>query len=143
MIAFVDGSFNAKTRRYGFGCVYLFPDGRCETEYGSGEDPLFLSARNVAGELEGTMAAMRRAISCGFSTVRICHDYSGIAFWYLGEWKANTPVAKNYVGFCQTVKERLAVSFEKIAAHTGVTYNECADRLAKCAVGLAEDGNNE
>ena len=29
-------------------------------------------------------------------------------------------------------------TFEKIAAHTGVKYNEMADRLAKQAIGIEE-----
>ena len=33
-------------------------------------------------------------------------------------------------------REKIDISFSKVAAHTGVKYNEMADQLAKAALGL-------
>ena len=41
LIAYVDGSFDSKIRRYSYGCVFLTPDGRTVRKSGSGNDPSF------------------------------------------------------------------------------------------------------
>ncbi len=136
LVAFVDGSYDAKTGRYGFGCVLLTDDGREICENGWGDHPQAVSARNVAGELRATMTALKRAEEMGYKNVRICHDYSGIAAWFKGEWKASSYVAREYVAATEAYRGVLSCTFEKIAAHTGVKYNEMADRLAKDALGI-------
>lgn len=138
LVAFVDGSYDAETKRYGYGCVLLTPDGKELCENGWGDHPEALVARNVAGELQGTLIALRRAEEMGFKKVRICHDYTGIAAWFKGEWRANSYVAKQYVAAAEAYRNVLEVSFEKVAAHTGVKYNEMADHLAKSALGIEE-----
>ncbi|MBO5248973.1 MAG: ribonuclease H family protein [Clostridia bacterium] len=136
LVAFVDGSYDAKTKRYGYGCVLLTDDGReiCENGWGDREEAV--SSRNVAGELQATLTALRRAEEMGYKNIRICHDYNGIAAWFKGEWKANSFVAKQYVAATEAYRGVLNISFEKVAAHTGVKYNEMADRLAKDALGI-------
>ncbi len=136
LVAFVDGSYDAATKKYGFGCVLLTDDGREICENGWGDHPEAVTARNVAGELLATLTALRRAEEMGYKTVRICHDYNGISAWFKGEWKANSFVAKQYVAATEAYRGVLSVTFEKIAAHTGVKYNEMADRLAKDAIGI-------
>lgn len=136
LVAFVDGSYDAVSKRYGYGCVLLTSDGREVCENGWGNHPEAVTARNVAGELQGTLTALRRAEEMGYKKVRICHDYTGIAAWFQGEWKANSYVAKEYVAAAESYRGVLDVTFEKIAAHTGVKYNEMADRLAKDAIGI-------
>lgn len=138
LVAFVDGSYDAATKRYGFGCVLLTPDGREICENGMGDHPEAVTARNVAGELQGTLTALKRAEEMGFKKILICHDYSGISAWYHGEWRANTYVSRQYVAASEAYRGVLEVSFRKIAAHTGVKYNEMADRLAKDALGIGD-----
>ena len=138
LVAFVDGSYDAQTHRYGYGCVLLTTEGVIKTENGVGDHPEAVSARNVAGELQGTLVALKRAEELGYKKVLICHDYTGIAAWFLGEWRANTFVSKQYIAAAEAYRGVLEVSFRKIAAHTGVTYNEMADRLAKAALGIGE-----
>lgn len=138
LVAFVDGSYDAATKRYGFGCVLLTQDGREICENGVGDHPEAVTARNVAGELQGTLTALKRAEELGYKKVLICHDYSGISAWFHGEWRANSYVSKEYVAATEAYRGILEVSFRKIAAHTGVKYNEMADRLAKDALGIGE-----
>lgn len=138
LVAFVDGSFDVQSGRYGYGCVLLTPDGQELTENGAGDHPEAVTARNVAGELRATLVALRRAEEMGYRSVRICHDYTGIAAWFRGEWRANSFVAREYVAAAEAYRGVLNVTFEKIAAHTGVKYNEMADRLAKQAIGIEE-----
>ena len=138
LVAFVDGSYDVRTKRYGYGCVLLTSDGREICESGVGDHPEAISARNVAGELQGTLVALRKAEEMGCRKVIICHDYSGISAWFHGEWRANSFVSKQYVAATEAYRGVLDVSFRKIAAHTGVKYNEMADRLAKEALGIGE-----
>lgn len=133
--AYVDGSFNAALGVYGYGCVICTPDGRTELS-GQGSDPDAVSARNVAGELLGTMQAVRWAIQNGYPTITVFHDYTGIARWFYGDWKAESPVAKAYLKYMLGCKEKIRISFQKVAAHTGVELNERADILAKKAAGF-------
>lgn len=138
LVAFVDGSYDAATKRYGFGCVLLTPDGEEITENGVGDHPEAVTARNVAGELLGTLTALKRAEAMGYKKVIVCHDYSGIAAWFRGEWKANTYVSRSYIAAAEAYRGVLDVTFRKVAAHTGVKYNEMADRLAKDALGIGD-----
>ncbi len=134
--AYVDGSFDAGTGRYGYGCVLRTATDGTVFLNGSGDDPSAATARNVAGELLGTMAAVRWAAAHGYRTVRIYHDYSGIAAWYTGEWKASSDVAKRYLAYLEPFRTRMNLTFHKVRAHTGVEHNEEADRLAKEALGI-------
>ena len=135
-IAFVDGSFDVETFRYSFGCVMLYPDGTSEELNGVGNNPNAVSARNVAGELMGTMTAMKKAAEKGFRKLIIYHDYEGIAAWFQGRWKANSWSAVEYVRFTEVYRRAMNISFVKVAAHTGNTLNEAVDRLAKEALGI-------
>ncbi len=143
VVAYVDGSFDASTGRYGYGCVILTPDGEVTRAKGWGDRPEARTARNVAGELLGAMYALRWAAAKGYRKLILCHDYNGIAFWYEGKWKASSDCAKKYLEFVRPYQTQMEVSFRKIAAHTGVKYNEEADALAKEALGLLPSQNSK
>lgn len=135
-IAYVDGSFNARTSTYGSGIVLLL-DGREPIQLSfSGDTPQFVSARNVAGEV---LAASHAICICeqlpGVDELVIYHDYTGIEQWATGNWRASSPIAMFYKEALG--RSRVRLSFCKVKAHTGVVYNELADRLAKSACGLA------
>lgn len=136
VIAFVDGSFDVETFRYSFGCVLLLPDGSREELNGVGNNPNAVSARNVAGELMGTMTAIKKTAEKGFRKLIIYHDYEGIAAWYQHRWKANSWSAVEYLRFTEVYRRAMEISFVKVAAHTGNTLNEEVDRLAKEALGI-------
>lgn len=135
LCAFVDGSFDAKTNRYGSGMVLLY-QGKEKTFYKAGSHPTLVSMRNVAGEITASVMAMRYAVANGFPSLVIYHDYEGIAKWCRGEWKTEREGTRLYKEFYDSVKDKLDVSFVKVAAHTGNHYNELADELAKKALGI-------
>ncbi len=139
LTAFVDGSYHSGTGEFSYGMVLISgnPPREVAEDCRKFTDPELASMRNVAGEIKGAEAAMRYALSQGFSKLYIYHDYEGIAKWCLGEWKTNKEGTKAYKAYYDSVRDKLQVVFVKVAAHTGDKYNEMADKLAKQALGLS------
>ena len=140
--AYVDGSYNVTTKRFGYGIVF-FPctngpdDLTGELRLSKGfSNPELAEMRNVAGEIIGSGEAMKRAREMGIKELTIYHDYEGIAKWCTGEWKAKKTWTKKYKAFYDEVSKDVEISFVKVDAHTGDKYNEIADGLAKEAVGI-------
>lgn len=137
LVAYVDGSFNKEKYIYGYGCV-LIKDGQVIKKiYGKGKHHDYVGMRNVAGEIFGSEVAIEYAIENGYDEVIVYYDYMGIEKWATKKWQANKPGTKAYQKKCQEYFKKINVIFQKVAAHTGVTYNEMADGLAKKAVGIA------
>lgn len=134
LTAYVDGSFNEGTGTYSFGCVIIKPDGEIVREMGNGNNPETAAIRNVAGEMLGSMFAVRWALVKGYNKLDIYYDYQGIEAWATKQWKAKNEFTKKYADYMQKQMERIDISFHKVAAHTGNKYNEEADRLAKDAL---------
>ena len=138
LIAFVDGSFNSKTNEYAFGVVLLNSKEEVLTFSGKDNREDVATMRNVAGELKGTMFICNYVVKTfpKIKSIKIYHDYEGIAKWVTGEWKCNLEYTQKYREFMLSLKEKINISFEKVAAHTGVEYNEQADKLAKEILGI-------
>lgn len=134
VIAYVDGSYNEAVSRYSFGCVLLTPEGEIVRKSGSGDNPDSLALRNVTGEMLGAMFAVQWTIKHGYQAVDIRYDYSGIEMWATGQWKAKNALTQKYAAYMQANGHKVAITYKKIAAHTGDKYNEEADVLAKEAL---------
>ena len=136
LIAYVDGSYNIKTKEYGFGCVIIEDQKVIKEMYGKGNDDNYVSMRNVAGEILGSICAMEFAKKHGYDGICIYYDYEGIEKWANGLWKANKVGTIEYQKKVKTYREKLKIAFVKVLAHSGDFYNERADQLAKKAVGI-------
>lgn len=134
-VAYVDGSYNIKTKEYGCGVV-IFHDGRETTYSHSFSDPEMAVMRNVAGEIEGAKLAMRYCMDNNIEEIDIYYDYEGIEKWCTGAWKTNKTGTIAYRQFYDEISKSVKVSFNKVRGHSGDKYNDMADRLAKDAVGI-------
>ncbi|HEY8363406.1 MAG TPA: ribonuclease H family protein [Tissierellaceae bacterium] len=132
-IAYVDGSFSLDDFSYSYGIVFITTDGK-EFISGKDNDEELSSMRNVSGEIKGAMEAMKLAIEKGKRTLYLYYDYAGIENWAMGTWKVNKDGTKKYKDFFDSIKDKLDVKFIKVKSHSGVEYNEKADRLAKEAL---------
>ena len=137
VVAYVDGSYRHEDRSYSYGVSMAWEGGSWEDSCRFTGDEAAM--RNVAGEILGATVAMKKALALGFSTMKLCYDYAGIEHWAKGEWQCNKKGTIEYKAFYDSVKDRLAVTFVKIEAHTGVEGNERADALAKEAAFRATD----
>lgn len=129
-VAYVDGSYNLSSGEYSCGVVFFF-DGKEEHFSEKGTNKELASMRNVAGEILGAQRAMERSVEIGARSLKIYHDYQGIASWCLGEWKTNKEGTKAYKAYFDSIGDVLHVTFVKVKGHSGNKYNDLADQLAK------------
>lgn len=134
LVAYVDGSYEHSLTKYGFGCVFILPDGSVYVENGSGDNPETAALRNVSGEMLGAMYALRWGIKNGFSKMEIRFDYEGIEKWVTGAWRSKTELTRKYAESMRQWQGQIALEFTKVPAHSNVFFNELADELAKDAV---------
>ncbi len=134
-IAYVDGSYNPKTTEFSCGMVLFYKgdEVRFCKKY---DDEELAQMRNVSGEIMGAVSAMRHCIDNNIPALDIYYDYEGIAKWALGDWKTNKKGTISYKKFYDKIKDTLCVNFIKVKGHSGDTYNDLADSLAKQALGL-------
>lgn len=135
IIAYVDGSYDIKTHKYGAGVVILWK-GKKETLSFQGKDPLLANMRNVAGEIMAAQRAMEFALENKAKKLIVYYDYEGIEKWCTGSWRAKKEGTQMYAKAYQKMRKHIEIEFVKVRAHTGDKYNEEADILAKTALNL-------
>lgn len=128
--AFIDGSFIADQKAYGYGGVLIYSD-RQHAFNGGSKDKALVELRNVAGEMSAAMRAVQDAIKNRMKKITLFYDYKGVRAWAKGEWKRNNEYTQSYHEYMQKAAQRIAIEFVKVPAHEGIYYNEYADRLAK------------
>lgn len=133
-VAFTDGSFEESVGKYSFGVVAISPDGKERRFSGRGEEPAFLPTRNIAGEVDGVLTAVRWAFLNGYEKIKIYHDYEGLSAWAIGVWATNSPISVYYVREFAKYKGVVDVKFVKVKGHSNHKYNEMVDQLAKEAL---------
>lgn len=128
--AYVDGSYSLNENKYSYGCV-LLTDNETIKFGGVDNNPDYIGMKNVSGELLGSMEAIKWARENKYDSIVVYHDYEGIERWANGNWKANKKGTKEYIDFINYYRKYINISFVKVQAHSGDTFNEEADKLAK------------
>lgn len=130
-ISFVDGSYDQKIKRFGYGAL-IFNSSQKKEIFKSFNSPEFLESRNVSGEIFGVIAVLNWCIEHNIKKIKIYYDYEGIERWFDNSWEAKTKIAKFYVAQLENIKNKFdSILFYKVIAHSNITYNEIADKLAK------------
>ena len=128
--AYVDGSYSKTENKYSYGCVILCDDKTIK--FGGVDDNIdYVEMKNVAGELLGSIEAIKWAKENNYDSITIYHDYEGIERWANGNWKANKKGTIEYVEFIEEYRNWIEIEFIKVKAHSGDIYNEEADKIAK------------
>lgn len=140
-IAYVDGSYDVKTKKFSCGVVFFY-DGKKECFSELFYDEELSKMRNVAGEIKGSEIAIRHCLKNKIKSITIYHDYQGIAKWCSGEWKAKKEGTKAYKKFYDEASKKTDIHFVKVKAHSGDEYNEEADSLAKKAFEKSIENND-
>jgi len=133
--AYVDGSYDDTTKSYSYGMVMMHGEEELHFFKKFEKDDMS-DMRNVAGEIEGSMAAMKYCMDHNIKSISIFYDYEGIEKWCNGDWKAKKEGTKRYVKFYEDASRHVDVDFIKVKGHSGDKYNDLADELAKRALGL-------
>jgi len=97
-----------------------------------------LSIRQVAGELNAVIEAVKYCKSENIKEAHFYYDYTGIEEWATGKWKTNKKLTKEYSDFMKSCG--MNIKWHKIKSHTGVKWNEEADRLANEAIEKKKTG---
>ena len=137
---YTDGSYNTETAKYGSGFIILLNGKRIMYGEKSGNVPEYAVSRNVAGEIFAVLNALEQAVILKAEKVVIHYDYEGLAKWANDEWKTNKELTVMYAEKVNQYRENgMKISFIHEKAHTGIEYNELADKIAKRSVGLATE----
>ncbi|HWP50838.1 MAG TPA: RNase H family protein [Clostridia bacterium] len=134
---YVDGSF--KNSKYAWAFVAYQNGEEIYSTYGVGMNDDAVSMRNVAGELSAAMRGVNWAIKERLGKIVIHHDYTGIAAWVTGAWKAKKGMTQKYAAFMRPHYLNGLVQFQQVTGHSGNKGNDRADKLARNAFDL-EDG---
>lgn len=134
-IAYVDGSYDHSILAYGAGAV-LFYQQKKYTYSHMNNDERYVSMRNVAGEIEASMAAMKFAAKNKCQHLEIYYDYEGIEKWCTGQWQAKKEGTQAYRDYYLKMAKVMKITFKKVKSHSGNALNDEADELAKKALGL-------
>lgn len=139
--AFVDGSHRDGEITYG---VALVRDGVeiaalqgqvAQEEAIFGQDlPKILGSgsRQIPGEITAVYKAIEWCCQQGVDRITIAHDLKGLPEWASGRWKANTPVTQRLRQ--DAPNWPVKVTWVKVKGHSGHTFNDRADALAREAL---------
>ncbi|KOF56973.1 ribonuclease HI [Clostridium sp. DMHC 10] len=137
---YVDGSYNVETEKYAYGLVAVRDNVVEYIESAAAKDKSKKNIRQIAGELEAAIRAVKYALESGEKKVVIFHDYEGISHHATGFWERREESSINYYNkMNELMKNGIEVIFVKVDSHTGDFFNELVDEKCKEKVKLASD----
>ena len=133
MIAFVDGSYDRASKKFGSGIAVIdIQKDSIEEHKKAGDDKW--NQWNIVGEIEAAKYAIKLAYDRGLKNICIYHDLKNISLWAAGTWQAKNEYTQSYVRFIEEYSKDLEITFVKVKGHSCNKYNDLADRLAKEAI---------
>lgn len=130
----VDGSYRDGITGYG---AVIRKDGEVIKEL-SGIVPVdeVYGSYQIAGEIEAVKKAIEWCKENGNNEVTVYYDYKGLKEWATGGYKAKKEISKKYKEFMDLVG--IKINWVKIESHSGMVWNNRADKLSKQALGNRE-----
>lgn len=125
----IDGSYKGFETSYAY--VVRKDGGKIYEENGIVPEIEVSGSHQVAGELTAAMEAVKYCIENKIKEVTIYYDMKGIEKWATGKWKTNKKITRNFKEFFSGID--LKINWVKVPSHTGLYWNEYADKLAKSA----------
>lgn len=140
--AYVDGSYNDTTGKYGYAAVIVKDNVIVHIENGEAADNSKKEIRQIAGELIAAIKSLKYAIDNNIDSIIVFHDYVGVCYHATGFWERKEPSSADYYNeYNNLVNENnLKVLFVKVDSHTGDLFNELADEFAKVACSIPLEG---
>ncbi|MBT2261882.1 viroplasmin family protein [Bacillus safensis] len=133
LTAYIDGSFDSRKNYYSYASVIFFDNKKIELA-AADNNPDIIKQRNVAGEIKAMLSVMDFAINNNVKSIEVFYDYAGIEKWANKEWKAKNEFTQEYARVIDKYKDTLEIKFTKVKSHSGDTYNDQVDELAKEAL---------
>lgn len=139
---YVDGSYNKNQPGVTKGGVVI-TKGYGDSEkvltirHLTSDNPVFTRSNNAGGEvLASLVGIMNAATLCNGekSILNIYYDYKGVKEFITGGYRASDEGMLQYVYAVRKVLEsnpNIELKFHKVKAHSGVKFNELADKIAK------------
>lgn len=131
--AYTDGS-NQEDKRAAGAAVIVTDGSLVAILKKEGRKAEYLSSRNIYGEIIGAYLAIEWA-KANSVKITIVHDLQGIAEWALGTWKRNTPLTEAWHAY-YTANASHVTGFTWVKGHSGDTWNDRADKVAKSVLGI-------
>lgn len=132
---YIDGSYNIDTKESGYGVVIVKDNELIAEIKGSIEDKL--GQRNILGEICAAIVAINRSKSNKYEEITINYDYKGVEQYAKGDWACRNHILQEYKSiYDKALKDGLKINFRYCKAHSGIKWNEMADKLAKIGCGI-------
>lgn len=133
---YVDGSFKTSLHRYSCGVIVLKNNEVVNRLSVKREDAEVVKLRNVAAEILGVQTAIQYCRENDIKDVAIYHDCKAVACLANGDWVPQKEETIKYRDFINEARKTINITFHKVKAHSGDTYNEMADELAQKALDI-------
>ncbi len=122
----VDGSYQKGRTTYG---AIIRKNGKVVKKLsGKVSEKVTDGSRQIAGELQAVIESVNWCKENKIDNITIYYDYAGIENWARGRWMAKKNITKQYAIFMN--KAGMKINWVKIKSHSGVYWNEEADKLA-------------
>ena len=136
---YTDGSYNQRLGIYGCGAVLVDQnDGEIARLIDTGTPDPGENGWNINGEIAGALMGIEKAMSLGYTDIKVFHDYEGIGMWADGLWKTKKPYTCAYADKIREYREAVSISFKHVKGHAGNKWNEVADELAKAGAKIED-----
>jgi len=122
---YVDGTYRDGKCIGGY--IVVIGDVEVARGYGFVNNEEYAKTLNVAAECKAAILAVQYAKTHKYDKLVIYHDYTGLAAWATGAWKAKKSVTVAYKQFMVEAMKTIDIEFVHVKGHTGNKYNTLVD----------------